>query len=462
MTLRAMALRGGAFLAGRHAMSLAIHLVGVTLLTRAIGPTQYGIYIGAFGVQTYLYAVGQVGLVVFLIRHGGDVGDREFDQAFTLLLIIGFALAAIVYTALPIVEGWIGIATYAQVGRVLALVLPVQLLALVPMGRLERALNYKVIAPAELGGYVAFYVVALALAHAGAGAWAPVAGFCAQQVLVAGALYVMAGYRPHLRWEPPLIREMFRYGVSYSGANWIWQMRELISPVVIGRLLGPAAVAFVSLTVRLVDALSFLKGVGWRVSLSVLGRLQHDPPRMLRAASDAMRLQILALGTVLAGFGIVAPWIIPRIFGPQWSTVTLLYPFVALGYLAHSMFQMETAMLNVIHRTRQVAVFHLVHLVLFASAVAVLAPRIGAVAYGWGEVVAMLGYVVLDQLVRRYVGRPSYAQAALWALAFGAVLFWRQLGWFAVVVPLVAVAWPGMARAVRDDLTSFVRLRHAE
>ena len=98
-------------------------------------------------------------------RH--EVGDAQFDQAFTLLGAIGMGVATIVFLALPIVEGWIGIQAFARVGRALVLVLPIQLLGLVPMGRLERALNYRVIAPAELGGYVVFYLVALPLARAG-------------------------------------------------------------------------------------------------------------------------------------------------------------------------------------------------------------------------------------------------------------------------------------------------------
>jgi hypothetical protein len=94
------------------------------LLTRAIGPNNYGVYVGALGVQTYLYAVTQLGLVVFLVRHGEEVSDAQFDQAFTLLGAIGVSVATIVYFALPIVEGWIGIQAFAAVGRALVIVLP--------------------------------------------------------------------------------------------------------------------------------------------------------------------------------------------------------------------------------------------------------------------------------------------------------------------------------------------------
>jgi PST family polysaccharide transporter len=461
-SLRGAALRGGAVLAGRHGLSLIIHLVGVTLLTRAIGPNDYGVYIGAFGVQTYLYTVSQLGLVVFLVRHSGTLSDAEFDQAFTLLAGIGITVATIAFVALPAVEGWIGIEAFAPVGRALIGALPVQLLALVPLGRLERALNYRAIAPVELGGYLMFYAVALPLAHMGLREWAPVGGFWAQQGLVALAMYGVSRYRPRLRWDPRLIREMVGYGVRYSGAFWIWHVRELVNPVIVGRFAGPTAVAFVALTVRLVDALSFLKGVGWRVSLSVLGQLQKDSARMVRAASEGMRLQTLTLGAVLAGFGLVTPWVIPRLFGPEWAAVTVIYPFVAVGYLANAIGQFEIVMLNVVDLSRRVAEFHFLYLVLFAGSALVLVPRIGAFGYGWSELVALLSYPLLHVHTSRLIGRPDWTLAGLWWLAFVSMLFWQQLGWLSLAVPVVAMCWPDTVRELRRYRTSVGSLRYVE
>jgi O-antigen/teichoic acid export membrane protein len=459
--LRGQALKGGAFLAGRHSLSLVIHLLGVTLLTRAIGSHDYGLYIGAFGVQSYLAAISQLGLIVFLVRHDA-ITDAEFDQAFTLLGAIGVTVAAIVYIALPTVETWIGIEAFAPVGRALVVALPIQLLALVPMRRLERALNYRAIAPLELGGYLAFYAVALPLAHSGLGEWAPVAGFWTQQCLVAIGMYGVARYRPRPRWDPDRIREMLDYGVRYSGAQWIWQLRDVVNPIIVGRFGGPAAVALVALTVRLVDALSFVKGVGWRVSLSVLGRLQKEPVRMVRAASDGMRLQVLALGAVLAGFGLVSQWAIPRLFGAEWLPVTVIYPFVAIGYLAHAIGQFEVAMLNVVDLTRRVAEFHLLHLLLFAGAALILVPRMGPVGYGWSEVAAVPSYALLHAHTRRLIGGPDWRLAGLWWLAFVSLLFWHQIGWVSVIAPVIAMLWPGTSQQLRTYMISARQLRHAE
>lgn len=460
MNLRTEALRGGAFLAGRHAASLVIHLLGVTLLTRAIGPHAYGLYVGALGVQTYLWSVAQAGLIVFLIRREGELKVEEYHQAFSLLLLIGGSLSLLVVIGLPAAEGWMHIAEFAPAGRALALVLPLQLVALVPLARLERNLDYRQVAPAELLGYVCFYVVALSLAHRGLGAWAPVGGYWAQQTVVAALFFRAAKFRPRLHWNARLVREMLTYGVSYSGANWIWQLRELVNPLVVGRFAGADAVAYVALTVRLVDALSFLKGVGWRVSLSVLGKLQGSYSRMVNAVSDGMRLQILVLGPVLVGFGLVSPWAITRLFGGGWITVTQLYPFVALSYLTHSAFQLQSSALYVVKRISRVSLFHVVHLALFAGSALVLVPRFGPIGYGWSEIVALLGYAVLHAQMVRSIGAPEYRLAGLWWAALVSILFWQQLGWWSMVAPLMAVAWPGTVRELKKYAINFAGLRH--
>jgi PST family polysaccharide transporter len=64
--------------------------------------------------------------------------------------------------------------------------------------------------------------------------------------------------RPRLCWKPSLIREMLAYGLSLSFAGWLWQLRSLVNPVIVGRFAGAEAVGFVALAIRLVEMLALL------------------------------------------------------------------------------------------------------------------------------------------------------------------------------------------------------------
>jgi PST family polysaccharide transporter len=257
------------------------------------------------------------------------------------------------------------------------------------------------------------------------------------------------------------MRQMLHYGVGYAGANWIWQLRELVNALVVGRYGGAAAVGYVAFTVRLVDALSFTKAAAWRLSLAVLARVQHDRRRLTEALNEGMRLQVLVSGPVLVTFGFVAPWAITGLFGERWLPVLTVFPFIALGYLTNAVFSLHSSALYVVKQTWQVGLFHAVHVALFAGAALVLVPRLGMVGYGWSETVALLSYALLHSRVARHIGVPTYGLVKLWWFAWALLLFWRQLGWWSLVGPLVALAWPGAARQLRSYVVNVAGLIHA-
>src|SRR5271167_2437137 len=93
MSLRRNVIQGGAFLVGRQAAGIVLSLVGVLLVTRIIGPHQYGIYATAVGIVLFLSNLGTWGLDVYLLRKSEEPTTEEFNQVFTLL-----ALIAVVFT----------------------------------------------------------------------------------------------------------------------------------------------------------------------------------------------------------------------------------------------------------------------------------------------------------------------------------------------------------------------------
>src|SRR4029077_18125039 len=88
MTLRRQILRGGMMLTARQAVGMVLSLGGALLLTRAIGPEQYGLYAAALGVLTYLQVFSQWGVSVYLIRREAAPSDEGYHQAATVLLRI--------------------------------------------------------------------------------------------------------------------------------------------------------------------------------------------------------------------------------------------------------------------------------------------------------------------------------------------------------------------------------------
>ena len=191
MSLRTKVLRGGLYLVLRQGLGIIIGVVGVILLTRAIGPGAYGLYAAAYGIYTYLFSLSKWGLDTYLIRKEEEPSLQDYHQAFSLFLLLGLAGVMFATLTLPLVERWVRLEGFVSVAIALFAALPMNLLGLVPLIRLERALDYRRVALIELSGQMAIYAVALPLAYQGLGAWAPVGGMWASQLLALGLLYHM-------------------------------------------------------------------------------------------------------------------------------------------------------------------------------------------------------------------------------------------------------------------------------
>lgn len=450
MGLRNQVLRGGVYLAIRQALGMCVSLVGVLLLTRTIGPKAYGLYASALGVYTYCYNLSQWGIDVYLIRQGAAVEEGDLDVAFTLFLLLGLGAAGLMLAGMPLLERWLGAASVGPLLITFVLALPLTLVTLVPLCVLERNLDYRRVALIELGGQISFYVVALPMAYRGLGAWAPLGGWLVQQLLMLVVLFPVARYRPRLRWNSHAARRMLSYGLSYDSSIWVWQLRSLVNPLLVGRFLGLEAVGYVALAIRLVDMLSFVKNATWRLSIAALARLQTDRAKLRQAVSEGMRLQVMALGPILVGFGLVGPWLFPQVFGPKWAPVMEIYPFVALGAFTNVIFNLHSSALYVLKHNWDVTRFHAVHVALFAGAAYLLIPRWGMAGYGLGEVAAILGYAVIHFAVVKRVGAPQYALPLIWWIGLALPLFWRQLGPWTWIGPALVLVWPGTVLEIRS------------
>jgi O-antigen/teichoic acid export membrane protein len=205
--------------------------------------------------------------------------------------------------------------------------------------------------------------------------------------------------------------------------------------------------------------LSFTKAVAYRLSVAVLAKVQHDPVKLLGAATDGMRLQTLALGPVLIGFSWFGGFLLTLAFGKRWDPVVVVYPYLALSYLTNAQFNIHASILYVLHRNWAVSWFHIVHIVLFAGAAWIFVDRYGIVGYGYAEMAALLSYPVIHRSVRQAVGSPDYGVSALWWTGIAIGLFWRELGVWDIAVPVAALLCPPSLRQLKVYYAMFATRR---
>jgi O-antigen/teichoic acid export membrane protein len=464
MSLRSRVLRGGVHLALRQGMGMVISLAGMFLITLRIGPEQYGVYAAAFGSFYYLQSIAQLGLTVYMVRwqhdqpspatkdapdnatkniseHQVDQNQQIYDQGFTLLLLVSLIGIVLSQFTAPLLASWVKLAGFQPIFQMLCLSLPVVLLTQVPMAKLERELNYQQVAWIELIGQLAYFWVALPVALNGGGAWAPAIGWWAQQLHLLILFFWAAKYTPRLCWQPRLIVDMLRYSVSYSASFWVWQLRALVNPLLVGRFLGAETVGYIALATRMVELLGFVKAATYRLSIAALARLQGNRDRMTQAITEGMALQVLALGPILAVVSWVGPIAFP-LLGAKWIPTMQIFPFIAASLLINALFNLHSSALYALQRNWQVTAFHVIHIAIFFGCGALLIPRMGIIGFGWAEIATILSYAIIHFYLINEVDSPNYRFAGLLAFCFGLALFPYQVGWWVVLVLAAALLWP--------------------
>jgi PST family polysaccharide transporter len=454
-TLRTRVLRGAVFLFVRQGLGTVLSLGAVLLIVRAIGPLEYGLAAAAMGVYTYFQNVFTLGVGTYLVRHEGELSKEDGDQAFTCLLLLGLAGLAIAMGAIPLLQLGMGVKGFWPVAVGLLSVIPINVVATYPLALLERELDFRKIAVVELASQITCYALALGLAYLGFGAFALVAGWWLKEVVSLALLLLGNPRHPRIRLEWPRARRILRFGLAYSVSGWVWQLRYILTPVLVGRLAGAEVLGVVLLTTRFVQNLNFIAAAVRRLSLSALAKLQGDLEKLSRVCSEAMVIQVLALGPFVVVFGLAAPVVFGHLLGERWQGVSVIFPYLALSALVDSAFSFHTQVLHVLDRSWNVVVFNAVRLAIFAVGCLVLLPRYGLLGYGYAEILSFASYGIVHGFVARQGLHLRYALPVAFQALFGIALFFRELGWGAALAPLGIVAWPGTWRLGARYLKSF-------
>jgi len=387
---------------GRQLFGIVLSLIGMLVTTRLLGPHKYGQVVIVAGLAGYAINIGKLGLDVYLIRFQGDLDQRQVGVTQGLYLVTGFLFAAAMVTLGPVVSWWYSDPLLCDLFRAYAIITPLTLMGSIPVALLDRQLSYKQAAMTELWGQLLSVAFSVAIVWTTRSLWGVVIGTLAQALttLVLGTCWSKMPFRP--RWNALEAKAQLRYGFGYCASMWIWQARDLVNPLLVGKLLGPEAAAFIAMAVRLAGLVGFAKTAVWRVYMSYLARLADDRDKMMAAMESGLSHQVLVTGVSFVAFLAISPDLIQGVLGQRWMPVLQVFPFIAAGVIANSGFSLYSSALYIDGKNHDVSLFHIAHIVLFASSVWFFTNQVGSIAaYGFGEVAALASYLVIRQVFRK-------------------------------------------------------------
>ena len=130
-----------------------------------------------------------------------------------------------------------------------------QNMQVVPESRLARVMRFKQIAFADMSGMITGSAVAIGLAALGAGVWSLVAQTLVAAAVTSGVNFVLAGWRPHLRFDRTILGDVGSYSKFIVGSRTLISIQQNLDYLLIGKLIGAQALGVYSIAFLLTETL---------------------------------------------------------------------------------------------------------------------------------------------------------------------------------------------------------------
>lgn len=311
-------------------------LITTAVLARLLTKEEFGIVGFATLAISYLAVLKDLGLGAALIQRQDRI-DEAADTVFTLNMLLGLLLSAITFLVAPWVALYFNEPQVTSILRVLGLTFVINSLGAIHIIRLQRRLNFRQKAIPDVGRSLAKGIVSIGMALAGFGVWSLVIGQLAGVIVAVILAWIILPWRPTLRFDSTLAQQMFAYGASVIGVDFLTILNDTLDYLIIGRILGSAALGVYTLAYRLPELLVFnLLWVLSGVIFPSYSAVQSDVAMLEQAFWTTMRYVELVIVPLCLGLIIAADPLVRIAFGDQWLEAIPIVRLLALFALVRS------------------------------------------------------------------------------------------------------------------------------
>jgi PST family polysaccharide transporter len=385
-------------------------LGAMVVLARLIPPAQFGMFAVVLIVQELALAMPMEGVGSAIVQRR-SIGREHLQAGLALSLLVGAVLAGLtVLVATFVVAPAIGDETAALV----LLATPWFLLGAVyavPSAVLRRRLDFRRMTILDLTMTASRAAVSVALAFAGLDAEALVWG---NLVGMAIALAVAMAFAPPPlpRWNGRAIRDLLPYGGPASLACIAWTGFRNGDYAIIGARLGTAQAGFYYRGYQL--AVEYQKKISTVMSQMAFPVLARTAGRdeMLALRHRMVQLLCVVLFPLLALLVLLAPRVIPWVFGPEWEPAVVPTQILAAGGAATLVIDTVGSALQAAGRARALLGYGVAHFVVYAGCVYAVAGR-GLVAVSIAAAVVHTAFLLVAYHLMLQ-GHPERTLPFLW------------------------------------------------
>jgi lipopolysaccharide exporter len=312
----------------------SIGLVSSIFLARLLTPEDFGVVAITVAIYAFIELFGALALGTALIQQKSNNLD-DYNSAWTFNVLFGFFAAISLTFLAPLVADFYQDQRLQQVLYVLAFVSVFSGFHNIGVIDFQRNMNFRKELQLQLVPKVISFVVTLSLAFALRNYWALVLGVLCNQLVVTVYSFMMHPMRPRVCFKS--FNKLFKFSRWLLLNNVVHFINDKVSQLMVGKLLSPTALGFLSLSKEIGQLPS--THIAFPISKAtfpVYSRFQDNPVELKKAYLNTVALTASLTIPSSIGIAMVAPLLVAVLLGEQWLSMVPLLQLLALANMFFS------------------------------------------------------------------------------------------------------------------------------
>ena len=336
--LREKTIKGVIWSAFQNVVSPLISFVIFFILARLLDPAAFGLLALSSVVISFMQLFLSGGFATAIVQRK-SLEPQHLDTAFW----VSTSIAVILITLIISTAGFIGELfkepDLEPIIQWLSIMLLLEALTQVQIAQLRRKMAFRSLAIRSLIAEPIGGVIGVWMAWSGFGVWSLVARSLVTSLCKLLILWLSSDWRPGFQVSRKHFDDMFYFGASMVGTNFVNFLGRRSDTLLIGYFLGTTSLGYYNVGYRLLMMMTIMiGGTVNNVAWPLFSRLQNDLPRLRDVFYTATRLVSLLAWPVFLGIIAIAPDMVPVVFGEKWVPSIPVLQILSLIGLLRSIF----------------------------------------------------------------------------------------------------------------------------
>jgi O-antigen/teichoic acid export membrane protein len=323
--LKERTLRGGLARLAAQAATFAVRLGSLMVLSRLLGPKEFGLVGMVSAVLAVLHLFKDFGLSTAAVQRA-DVTKEQFSTLFWINVAVGLFLALVSLAIAPVIVTFYHEPRLLGVTEVLALGFVFNALGIQHSAILQRQMRFTALAVIEVVSLVLSTGIGIAMAALGYGYWALVVMTASSSVVSSAGLWWTSAWMPGRPRKGVGLGSMMRFGGVVTLNGLVMQIAYNLEKVLLGRYWGANALGLYGRAYQLINIpTENLNAAVGGVAFSALSRIQGDPARLRSYFLKGFSLVLALTVPITMISALLAEDLIAVFLGPKWQASVLIF-----------------------------------------------------------------------------------------------------------------------------------------